>query len=71
MKKTTIIILAVLPIVLLVIISFAGRIISSYQHIAVERIEFLNKAILFFPLMYLLTRIPFYFFLWAKLPYPL
>lgn len=25
----------------------------------------------FFPLMYLLTRIPFYFFLWAKLPYPL
>ena len=43
MKKTTIIILVVLPIVLLVIISFAGRIISSYQHIAVERIEFLNE----------------------------
>lgn len=42
MKKTAIIILAVLPIVLLVIISFAGRILSHYQHIPVERVEFLN-----------------------------
>ncbi len=43
MKKTTIIILAVLPIVLLVIISFAGRILSNYQHISVERVEFLTE----------------------------
>ena len=43
MKKTTIIILAVLPIVLLVIISFAGRFLSQYQHIAVERVEFLTE----------------------------
>lgn len=42
MKKTILLILAVLPIVLVVIIAFAGRILSLYQHIPVERVEFLN-----------------------------
>lgn len=43
MKKTIIIILAVLPIVLLVVIAFAGRILSYYQHIPVERVEFVDR----------------------------
>lgn len=43
MKKTILLILLVLPIVLLVIIAFAGRILSMYQHIPVERIEFVDK----------------------------
>ncbi len=42
MKKTVILILAVLPIVLLLTIAFAGRILSNYQHIAVERVIFVN-----------------------------
>ena len=44
MKKTILIILAVLPIVLLVIIAFAGRILSLYQYISVERVEFVDRA---------------------------
>lgn len=43
MKKTILLILAVLPIVLLVIIAFAGQILSVYQHISVERVEFVDK----------------------------
>lgn len=42
MKKTVILILILLPIVLLFIISFAGRILSTYQHIAVERVAFVD-----------------------------
>ena len=44
MKKTILIILAVLPIVLLVIIAFAGRILSLYQYISVEKVEFVDRA---------------------------
>ena len=40
MKKTVVIILALLPIVLLLIIAFAGRILSTYQRIDVERVVF-------------------------------
>ena len=43
MKKTVILILAVLPIVLLVVIAFAGQILSYYQHISVERVEFVDR----------------------------
>ena len=43
MKKTIILILAVLPIVLLVVIAFAGRILAVYQHIPVERVEFVDR----------------------------
>lgn len=42
MKKTIILILALLPIVLLVVISIAGRILSTYQHIEVARVVFTN-----------------------------
>ena len=42
MKKTVIIILAVLPIFLLITISFAGRIFSYYQHVSVEKIRFVD-----------------------------
>ncbi|MBE5745543.1 MAG: Ig domain-containing protein [Clostridiales bacterium] len=42
MKKTVIIILAVLPIFLLVTIAFAGKILSYYQDIAVERVAFVD-----------------------------
>lgn len=44
MKKTILIILAVLPIVLLLVIAFAGQILSFYQHISVERIAFVDRA---------------------------
>lgn len=44
MKKTILLILAVLPIVLLVIIAFAGQILSLYQHISVERVEVINEV---------------------------
>ena len=44
MKKTILMILAVLPIVLVVVIAFAGRILSVYQHISVERVEFVNES---------------------------
>ena len=43
MKKTIILILAILPIVLLVVIAFAGQILSLYQHIPVERVEFVDR----------------------------
>lgn len=42
MKKTVIIILAVLPIVLLITIAFAGRIFSIYRHVAVESVCFID-----------------------------
>lgn len=44
MKKTVILILALLPIVLLIVISVAGRILSTYQHIEVARVVFVNDA---------------------------
>ncbi len=43
MKKTILIILAVLPIVLLVVIAFAGQILALYQYISVERVEFVDR----------------------------
>lgn len=43
MKKTVIIILAVLPIVMLISIAFAGRIFSMYNHVAVEKIKFVDE----------------------------
>ncbi len=43
MKKTILIILAILPIVLLVVISIAGRILSFYQYIPVEKVEFVDR----------------------------
>ena len=44
MKKTIIIILAVLPIVLLIAIGFAGRIFSTYHHVSVEKVAFVDSA---------------------------
>ena len=35
--------MAILPIVLLVVIAFAGQILSLYQHIPVERVEFVDR----------------------------
>ncbi|MBR2929752.1 MAG: Ig-like domain-containing protein [Clostridia bacterium] len=43
MKKTVILILAILPIVLLVVIAFAGQILSIYQNIPVEKVEFVDR----------------------------
>ena len=43
MKKTVIIILAILPIFLVITISFAGRILSLYQHISVEKVMFVDE----------------------------
>ena len=43
MKKTVILILAILPIVLLITIAFAGRILALYQHIPVEKVEFVDQ----------------------------
>ena len=43
MKKTILLILAILPIVLLVVIAFAGQILSIYQHIPVERVAFVDR----------------------------
>ena len=42
MKKTVILILAILPIVLLIVIAFAGRILKEFQYIAVDRAEFID-----------------------------
>lgn len=42
MKKTVILILAILPIFLVITISFAGKILSIYQHIDVERVAFVD-----------------------------
>lgn len=44
MKKTTIIILAVLPIILVISISFAAKILSIYQHISVEKVRFVDES---------------------------
>ena len=44
MKKTIIIILAILPIVLVVAIAFAGRILSIYRHVPVEKVVFLDSV---------------------------
>ena len=44
MKKTVILILALLPIVLLVVISIAGRILSTYQHIDVSHVVFTDDS---------------------------
>ncbi len=44
MKKTVIIILAILPIFLLITIAFAGRILSLYQHISVEKVIFVDET---------------------------
>lgn len=44
MKKTILLILAVLPIILLVVIAFAGQILAYYQHIPVEKVEFVDRA---------------------------
>ena len=43
MKKTIIIILAILPIVLLIVIAFAGQIMSTYEYNPVERVEFADR----------------------------
>ena len=42
MKKVTIIILAILPIFLVITISFAGRFITYYQHVSVESVRLVN-----------------------------
>ena len=42
MKKTVIIILIVLPIFLLITIAFAGKILAIYQHIPVEKVQFID-----------------------------
>ncbi len=44
MKKTVILILILLPIVLVITIAFAGRILSLYHHIPVERVEFIDDV---------------------------
>ncbi len=44
MKKTIILILALLPIILLIVISVAGRIFSTYQHIEVARVVFTDDV---------------------------
>ncbi len=43
MKKTILLILAILPIVLVIIIAFAGRILAEYKYIPVERVEFIDE----------------------------
>ena len=43
MKKTVVIILAVLPIFLLFTIAFAGRFINNYKTVEVERVHFTDK----------------------------
>lgn len=44
MKKTVILILLLLPIVLLITIAFAGQILSIYHHIPVERVDFVDNV---------------------------
>lgn len=44
MKKIVILILVLLPIVLLITIAFAGKILSYYYHIPVERVEFVDDV---------------------------
>ena len=43
MKKTVIMILALLPIFLVIMISFAGRILSLYEHVSVDKIRFVDE----------------------------
>ena len=43
MKKTVILILAILPIFLLITISFAGKILSLYSYISVEKVMYVNE----------------------------
>lgn len=43
MKKTVILILAILPIFLLIVISFAGKILSLYTYISVENVIFVDE----------------------------
>lgn len=44
MKKTVVLILIFLPIVLLFVIAIAGRVLSTYQRIDVERVVFVDDA---------------------------
>lgn len=44
MKKTVILILVLLPIVLVITIAFAGRILSLYHHIPVEKVDFVDDV---------------------------
>ena len=44
MKKTMLLILAVLPIVMLVVIAFAGLALQHFDYISVERVEFVDRA---------------------------
>lgn len=43
MKKTVVLILIFLPIVLLLVIALAGRVLSTYQRIDVESVAFINE----------------------------
>ncbi len=43
MKKTVVLILLILPIFLIITISFAGRVFSIYNHIYVERVVFVDE----------------------------
>ena len=43
MKKTVIIILAILPIFLVITISFAARFLALYEYIDVEKVQFVNE----------------------------
>lgn len=44
MKKTVILILLLLPIVLVITIAFAGQILSTYHHIPVEKVNFVDNV---------------------------
>jgi hypothetical protein len=44
MKKTVILILLLLPIVLVITIAFAGQILSTYHHISVEKVNFVDNV---------------------------
>lgn len=44
MKKTIILILVLLPIVLISVIAIAGRVLSLVNHISVERVEFVDRV---------------------------
>lgn len=44
MKKVVILILVLLPIVLVITIAFAGRILSMYHHIPVEKVDFVDDV---------------------------
>ena len=44
MKKTVILILVLLPIILVITIAFAGKILSYYHHIPVEKVDFVDDV---------------------------